>query len=131
MKLKVLKNNHIRNAKGGGLKSKPIRVEFTHPTIGTEPTATRIRIHRVRFEFIHSTADRVCVAGTFNDWRPEAARMIPLGNGCWQKDLGLPPNTYEYRLVVDGVWMADPLAKETVPNPFGGTNSVLKVGQCA
>jgi hypothetical protein len=29
--------------------------------------------------------------------------------------------------VVDGQWMPDPLAKETVPNPFGGRNSILKV----
>ena len=35
--------------------------------------------------------------------------------------------TYEYCLVVDGQWRPDPLAKETVPNPFGGRNSVLKV----
>jgi hypothetical protein len=39
----------------------------------------------------------------------------------------LAPGTYEYCLVVDGQWMPDPLAKETVPNPFGGRNSVLKV----
>ena len=28
-------------------------------------------------------------------------------------------------------WMADPSAQETEPNPFGGINSVLKVGQWA
>ena len=30
-------------------------------------------------------------------------------------------------LVVDGEWMPDPRARETVPNPFGGRNSLLKV----
>jgi len=39
----------------------------------------------------------------------------------------LAPGTYEYCLVVDGQWMPDPLASETVPNPFGGRNSLLKV----
>jgi len=29
--------------------------------------------------------------------------------------------------VVDGDWMADPMALETVANPFGGRNSVLNV----
>jgi hypothetical protein len=29
--------------------------------------------------------------------------------------------------VVDGKWMPDPRARQTVPNPFGGRNSVLKV----
>ena len=45
-------------------------------------------------------------------------------------ELALPPGTYEYRLVVDGEWIADPSAKETVPNPFGGVNSVLKANGC-
>jgi 1,4-alpha-glucan branching enzyme len=81
----------------------------------------------VRFEFTHPTAHTVCVAGTFNDWHPEAKAMHPSGNGHWLKDTALPPGNYEYCLVVDGHWMADPLATESVPNPFGGKNSVLRV----
>jgi 1,4-alpha-glucan branching enzyme len=81
----------------------------------------------VRFEFTHPTATTVGVAGTFNDWHPEAKAMHSLGNGRWLKETVLPPGTYEYCLVVDGHWMADPLAKDYVPNPFGGRNSVLKV----
>ena len=83
------------------------------------------------FEFTHPTAARVCVAGTFNDWRPEATPMVSLGEGRWVKELVLPPGVYEYRLVVDGEWMADPRASETAPNPFGEMNSVLKVNGCA
>ncbi|MDB6023054.1 MAG: glycoside hydrolase family 13 domain protein [Pedosphaera sp.] len=81
----------------------------------------------VRFEFIHPTAITVGVAGTFNDWHPEAKAMHSMGNGQWLKETVLPPGSYEYCLVVDGRWIPDPLAKETVPNPFGGRNSVLKV----
>lgn len=81
----------------------------------------------VRFEFIHPTARTVCLAGTFDNWRPDAKPMHPLGNGRWIKETVLPPGTYEYRLVVDGQWMTDPLAQETVPNPFGGRNSILRV----
>lgn len=85
------------------------------------------QLETVRFEFTHPTAATVCVAGTFNDWRPDAKPMHPLGDGRWLKETVLPAGTYEYRLVVDGQWIADPLAKETVLNPFGGRNSVLKV----
>ena len=53
--------------------------------------------------------------------------MVPLGEGRWRKDLVLLPGVYEYRLVVDGEWMADPMEKETAPHPFGGLNSVVKV----
>jgi len=55
----------------------------------------------VRFEFTDLAATTVCLAGTFNNWK--------------------------YCLIVDGQWMPDPLARETVPNPFGGRNSVLRV----
>jgi 1,4-alpha-glucan branching enzyme len=81
----------------------------------------------VVFEFTHPTAATVCLAGTFNHWQPEAKTLHPAGGGRWHKETELPPGTYEYCLVVDGQWMPDPLAKETVPNPFGGRNSVLRV----
>ena len=81
----------------------------------------------VRFEFTHPTATTVSVAGTFNNWQPEAKALHPSGSGRWLKDTVLPPGTYEYCLVVDGRWIADPAAQETVPNPFGGRNSVLRV----
>ena len=81
----------------------------------------------VRFEFTHPTATAVSVAGTFNDWHPSTKSMHPSGNGHWLKETALAPGTYEYCLVVDGQWMPDPLATETVPNPFGGRNSILKV----
>jgi hypothetical protein len=81
----------------------------------------------VRFEFTHLTAGAVCIAGTFNDWQPEAKPMHAAGGGRWLKETVLPVGTYEYRLVVDGQWMPDPLAKETVANPYGGRNSVLRV----
>jgi 1,4-alpha-glucan branching enzyme len=95
---------HKTQKNGNGHVSQPIRIEFTHPT-----------------------AAAVAIAGTFNDWRPDATRMVSLGDGRWLKELALPPGTYEYRLVVDGTWMADPRAGETAPNPFGELNSVLKV----
>jgi 1,4-alpha-glucan branching enzyme len=81
----------------------------------------------VRFDFTHPTAINVCVAGTFNNWEPTTKAMSSSGVGNWWKETALPPGTYEYCLVVDGQWMPDPLARETVPNPFGGQNSVLKV----
>ena len=81
----------------------------------------------VHLEFTHPKACAVAIAGTFNDWRPEATPMVLLGDGRWCKDLVLPPGIYEYRLVVDGEWMPDPLGQATAPNPFGGLNSVLKV----
>jgi 1,4-alpha-glucan branching enzyme len=92
------------------------------------PRGAGPHVEPVRFEFTHPTAASVCVAGTFNDWQPHAKPMHSVGEGRWLKETLLPPGTYEYRLVVDGEWIEDPLAKETVPNPFGGKNSLLRVG---
>jgi 1,4-alpha-glucan branching enzyme len=81
----------------------------------------------VRFEFIHPTAASVSVAGCFNQWKPEAKSLHPTSTGLWFKETALRPGTYEYCFVVDGQWIADPQARDYVPNPYGGRNSVLKV----
>jgi 1,4-alpha-glucan branching enzyme len=81
----------------------------------------------VIFEFTHPTATSVCIAGSFNQWRPERKTLHSSGAGNWWKETALAPGTYEYCLVVDGQWMPDPAARESVPNPYGGRNSVLHV----
>jgi 1,4-alpha-glucan branching enzyme len=81
----------------------------------------------VRLEFVNPAAQSVCIAGTFNDWRPDVTPMIHMGDGYWMKELSLSPGIYEYRLIVDGEWIPDPLAEDHVPNPFGGINSLLTV----
>lgn len=81
----------------------------------------------VHFEFVHPTAQCVCIAGTFNEWHCSTAPMIALGEGRWAKELLLPPGTYEYRFIVDGEWVGDPQANETVANPFGSHNTILRV----
>ena len=80
-----------------------------------------------RIEYVNPQATSVFIAGTFNDWHPKVTEMLNVGNGRWAKELTLAPGGYEYRLVVDGQWMADPACHDSVPNPFGGRNSVLTV----
>jgi 1,4-alpha-glucan branching enzyme len=89
--------------------------------------STEAKLEPVRFEFTHPTAHTVCIAGSFNDWDPASKPMQSSGAGNWWKKTSLAPGTYEYCLVVDGQWMPDPLARKTMPNPFGGWNSVLEV----
>ena len=81
----------------------------------------------VHFEFTSLTAKTVCIAGTFNQWQPEAKTLHSSGAGNWWKETSLAPGTYEYCLIVDGKWIPDPRARESVPNPFGGRNSILTV----
>jgi 5'-AMP-activated protein kinase regulatory beta subunit len=92
-----------------------------------KPNGNRAGPRPVHVEFMHPTARTVAIAGTFNEWRPEATQMVAMGEGRWLKDLVLPPGTYEYLFVAEGHWIADPNAKASVPNPFGGVNSLLRV----
>src|SRR6266699_3167268 len=79
--------------------------------------------HCVCVEFRNAGAKEVCIAGSFNDWHPATTHMISLGDGKWAKELTLPPGRYEYRFVVDGRWVDDPNAKESVPNPHDSVNA--------
>ena len=85
------------------------------------------KINRVSVEFIKPDAKQVCVAGSFNEWKPESAPLSLKGNGRWVGDLTVQPGRHEYLFVVDGQWIPDPNAHETVQNPFGGKNSVMIV----
>lgn len=80
---------------------------------------------RVSLELIKPGAKQVYVAGTFNEWKPERTPLVTRGDGRWVGDLAIKPGRYEYLFVVDGQWVPDPNAKESVQNPFGGLNSVL------
>ncbi len=104
------------------MKSKALKSKPAAKAIAGTPQTKRAHI-----EFTHPTAQSVNIAGSFNDWHPGATAMVALGGGRWAKELTLPPGSYEYRLVVDGEWLANPTALESVANPFGGTNSVLRV----
>ena len=81
----------------------------------------------VSLEYLNSAAQKVFIAGTFNDWNPCAHALTALAHGKWTVELTLEPGRYEYRLVVDDQWTDDPRATEQIANPYGGTNSVLQV----
>lgn len=81
----------------------------------------------VDFVFNHGHAKAVAVAGTFNGWDPKRTPLRKEATGSWKTTLWLPPGRYEYRFVADGEWLSDPKARESAPNEFGSTNSVLTV----
>jgi len=84
------------------------------------------RTRLVEFLLAMPTAAAVSVAGTFNNWDGRRNPMRKGNDGLWRSKVWLPPGRHEYRFVVDGQWISDPKAAEAVPNPYGGSNSVLK-----
>jgi hypothetical protein len=81
----------------------------------------------VRFELLAPKAREVFLAGSFNDWNPQATPMLQVNRVRWVKELSLPRGRYEYRFLVDGQWKEDPKALDYRPNPLGGFNSVREV----
>ena len=53
--------------------------------------------------------------------------MMRHGDGHWEATVELAPGRYQYKLIVDGEWIADPAAQKNVPNEHGSLNSVIEV----
>jgi len=81
---------------------------------------------RVTFSFSSPDAKEVFVAGTFNNWDPRKDPFKRHITG-WKAVKYLAPGTYEYLLVVDGVWVQDPSCAKRRGNPYGGENCILEV----
>ena len=98
------------------------------PHARTQPPVDPHRtLEPVHFEYRSPHGSQVCIAGSFNGWQPDAAPLHAVGPGRWRIRLLLPHGRHEYRLVVDGQWIADPTARLGVANPHGGLNSVIIV----
>lgn len=68
------------------------------------------------------------VAGTFNEWNAgKDAMKDEDGDGVFEITLSLKPASYEYKFVQDGKWIEDPKAASSVPDPYGGKNSLVVV----
>jgi len=81
----------------------------------------------IKLQLVNPSAKSVAVAGSFNEWNPARTPLKPAGEGKWVGELNGITGRHEYLFVVDGQWLPDPNAKESVQNPYGGRNSVLVV----
>ncbi len=81
----------------------------------------------VRFLAEFPRADEVLVTGSFNDWSAQGTAMSRREDGRWECLLPVQPGAYQYRFIVDGVWIPDPHNERQTTNEFGGSNSLLQV----
>lgn len=79
-------------------------------------------------------AHAVFVAGTFNDWKPDAEPLQRGPDGNWSVALQLPPGRYEFKFIVNGQWCCEPGCEgehrgcpKCVPNDHGTMNRLLEV----
>jgi hypothetical protein len=90
-----------------------------------KPTATKAV--KVTFVLFEPDAKQVSLCGDFNGWAPGATAMKGHDDGHWEITVALAPGRYEYKFVVDGNWIPNPMAHEHVWNHHGTLNSVIKV----
>ena len=74
------------------------------------------------------SAQNVYLTGEFTNWSREGIRMEKdEKDGLWKALLRLERGEYEYRYIIDGVWIKDPNNADSVLNEFGQENSLLIV----
>lgn len=59
------------------------------------------------FTLDNSSAQKVYLAGNFNNWNPEEIAMKKV-DGKWTVSLFLPAGNYNYKFIVDKRWITDP-----------------------
>ncbi len=81
-----------------------------------------------QFVFNAPKANYVKIVGTFNNWNTsEESLMERKKDGTWSKRIHLEPGTYQYRFLIDDVWVEDQNNSNQVDNSFGGKNSVIEI----
>jgi len=76
----------------------------------------------------YTSAKRVYVSGSFNDWREKELLMQRTAAG-WTIPVYLPEGTHTYRFIIDGNWITDPGNNDKLPNEFNEFNSVVRMGK--
>ena len=140
MKKTASVENRIRPPRAGGIRKADVPTVSAakdvklSPSRNQEPAglleehfAEDAQVHAVSFEYINPDAREVQLAGSFNEWQPKATPMTKQHGGKWSTEVLLQPGQYEYRFVVDGRWLDDPMASRFVANTFGGLNGVVEV----
>jgi len=81
---------------------------------------------RAVFTYFDPDARAVYLAGEFNGWNPHELLMEKGEDGVWRVSVNLAPGEYEYKFVVDGNWVTDPM-NPTIRGDMG--NSVIRVNK--
>ena len=112
----------VEATKATPMQAKPESSKASWPaTVKAQPKA--------QIKLVKPEAKSVCVAGSFNEWNPDRTPLTRISDGTWIGELTGISGRHEYLFVVDGQWLPDPNAQESVQNPFGGRNSVLIVSE--
>lgn len=74
----------------------------------------------------YQKAEKVILSGSFNKWNEQLFEMKKSDDG-WYLTLQLKPGVYEYKFIVDNIWIADETNPNKKRNEFDEFNSVIDV----
>jgi 1,4-alpha-glucan branching enzyme len=81
----------------------------------------------VVFTYIDDQAQKVCIAGSFNQWSSRSHCMMR-DKKAWTSTISLPPGRYAYLFMIDDrILKLDPGAPLAEESGFGTNNSILVV----
>lgn len=72
-------------------------------------------------------ADKIILAGSFNDWNEDDIELEKQDNGYWSVQLPLPAGKHYYKFIIDGQWILDPDNPVKEYDGKGNINSVFMV----
>jgi hypothetical protein len=128
------KKDEVKKAPGKAAKtSKPAKAVKAKSVELKAPVKTQKKLTRPAENTIATLrleapqAEQVSVAGSFNQWNPQANLLERDENGSWKCTLVIDPGEYEYRFFVDGEWCDDLANTMRRPNDFGTENCVLVI----
>ena len=108
-------------------KAETVAVKATK-TKKTAAKAKKPALATVQFTFRAEPGKKVFLSGDFLNWDPAGKALADKKNeGIYTVSVKLAPGRYEYKFVVDGVWVADPECADFVQNDQGTLNSVITV----
>ncbi|MFP8488399.1 hypothetical protein ACKGJO_04805 [Gracilimonas sp. Q87] len=93
----------------------------------TQTVAEKKELVWVRFIYVDENADKIAIAGDFNDWEPyQLSEQQVNGKDVWTGFFSMPRGENKYMFVVNGEkWVTDPLANMYEDDGFGNKNAVI------
>lgn len=83
---------------------------------------------KVKFVFNGKPGSKVFLVGSFNGWEEDKKQLSDKKNtGEYSCTCVIKHGHYEYKFLVDGIWMMDSNNPNFVKNAFGSLNNVLDV----
>ena len=97
------------------------------PIIVAEKNPVPVTRNDYVFYYKNRNAREVYLVGDFNNWNPYSHPLRKNRSGLWEVVLDIPPGSYLYRFIVDGVYKPDPLNKNLVKDRSDNAYSSLKL----